>query len=594
MEEGGSEMRISHVEINNYRNIENISIDLGQTVVVVGENNSGKSNFLRAVTLPFLADEGGYSGKNLSWNDINNKAKEKYYSFLIANKEKIANGKITVEEFGEKLPFVSVEVEFLPETIEGYDVKDFSSEIIDGGIKYKLLYSFHPKNIKDIYNAVCEIIKAENVTEESYQVIKLSLLPTDMYEYSINVPGKGNVSYENISRFRYMLLAAERDEFSFSNNKIGSKSLVKLLQMKLNDKDKIEVEKKYSEFFETVKNLSGMDEILNWQSASDIANASEFIDSISILPNMPSMSSILNSVKLGYNDESLSFQGLGHRNMILLLVLMNALLDKSEEKSLMVLSIEEPEAHLCINNIKLVASFINAITADNKRIQTFCSTHSTEFINKLDLENIILMYNGQAHRLATAINAEERQYLSKNPNLDIYKLFMARRCVLVEGLTEELLIRAYLQSKKELSEIGVISFHKGYINIIEIWKKLNIGMNRKLAVIRDYDDQENAKQEHDKMANEQVCVSTTTTYTLEPEIVNAGDNYELLKNKYGERMGWNDMNPEELQNDWRNSKSFVMLQICQDLINGELDTFTMPEHINRALVFLSQNKELEQ
>ena len=594
MEEGGSEMRISHVEINNYRNIENISIDLGQTVVVVGENNSGKSNFLRAVTLPFLADEGGYSGKNLSWNDINNKAKEKYYSFLIANKEKIANGKITVEEFGKKLPFVSVEVEFLPETIEGYDVKDFSSEIIDGGIKYKLLYSFHPQNIKDIYNAVCEIIKAENVTEESYQVIKLSLLPTDMYEYSIAVPGKGNVSYENISRFRYMLLAAERDEFSFSNNKIGSKSLVKLLQMKLNDKDKIEVEKKYSEFFETVKNLSGMDEILNWQSASDIANASEFIDSISILPNMPSMSSILNSVKLGYNDESLSFQGLGHRNMILLLVLMNALLDKSEEKSLMVLSIEEPEAHLCINNIKLVASFINAITADNKRIQTFCSTHSTEFINKLDLENIILMHNGQAHRLATAINAEERQYLSKNPNLDIYKLFMARRCILVEGLTEELLIRAYLQSKKELSEIEVISFHKGYINIIEIWKKLNIGMNRKLAVIRDYDDQENAKQEHDKMANEQVCVSTTITYTLEPEIVNAGDNYKLLKNKYGKKMGWDDMNPEELQNDWRNSKSFVMLQICQDLINGELETFTMPEHINRALVFLSQNKELEQ
>lgn len=582
-------MKISHVKIRNYRNIEKVDVELGRTVVVVGENNSGKSNFLKALTFPFLADEGGYSGKNLSWNDINDKAKDSYYLYIIENKEKIISGEIEAEEFGYNIPIVSVEVELSPEEIEVYDVKDFSCEIIDEEIKYKLLYSYHPKNIKDIYTAVSEILKQEEVTEESYQVIRRSLLPTDMYEYSIIVPGKGNVSYEKLNRFRYMLLAAERDDFSF-NNKIGSKALVKLLQMKLKDSDKLEVEKKYSEFFETIKSLSGMDEILNWQNTSDIANATEFIDKISILPNMPSMSSILNSVKLGYNDESLSLQGLGHRNMILLLVLINALFDKSNDNSLMLLSVEEPEAHLCINNIKLVASFINSLTPCNTQVQVFCSTHSMEFINKLDLENIILFNNGQAYHLGTVIDQKERQYLSKNPNLDIYKLFVARRCILVEGLTEELLIRAYLQSRKELTEIEVISFHKGYSNIIEIWKKLNKGSDRKLAVVRDYDDQENAKQEHEGMANEQVCVSTTSAYTLEPEIVNAGDNYTLLKSKYGETMGWTKLTPDELQKDWRSSKSFVMLQICQDLKNGKLEGFSMPEHINIALEFLSNNE----
>lgn len=60
-------MKISRLIIKNYRNLKDIDICLGETVVLVGENNSGKSNLLRAVTLPFLTDESSFSGKSLSW-----------------------------------------------------------------------------------------------------------------------------------------------------------------------------------------------------------------------------------------------------------------------------------------------------------------------------------------------------------------------------------------------------------------------------------------------------------------------------------------------------------------------------------------------
>lgn len=65
-------MKITHVKIRNYRNLRDIDIGLAETVAIIGENNSGKSNFLKAITLPFLTDDNTHISKKLSWIDINN------------------------------------------------------------------------------------------------------------------------------------------------------------------------------------------------------------------------------------------------------------------------------------------------------------------------------------------------------------------------------------------------------------------------------------------------------------------------------------------------------------------------------------------
>ena len=70
--------------------------------------------------------------------------------------------------------------------------------------------------------------------------------------------------------------------------------------------------------------------------------------------------------------------------------------------------------------------------------------------------------------------------------------------------------------------------------------------------------------------------------------MNAGNNIEVLKKKYGSRFGWENMTADEVQNDWRNSKSFIMLDICQDLINGDLPDFVMPPHIQKVLDFMME------
>jgi predicted ATP-dependent endonuclease of OLD family len=582
-------MKITRIIIQNYRNLKAVDVHLSDTVAVIGENNSGKSNFLRAVTLPFLTDEYSQINKTLSWADINNSAKDEYYQSVIENQEKIKDGTITESEFLKFMPIVSVEVHLAPDETEGFFVKELSFDINDDEIIYGLKYEYKPSKPKDIFAAVKNILSKGELNQDTIKNVKMNLLPVEYYSYSIVVPGKESVSYDVLKLYKYTSLEAERDEFSRTKEKIGSKSLVKLLQSGLTNDDKLTVEKEYTSFFDKIKSVSKMDSLFNWQEATELKEAKEFFSHISILPNMPPMQSLLSSIRLGYSDAELSLQGLGYRNLILLLVLINSLAEKQKDMALNILTIEEPEAHLCINNIRLMVSFLKAFTSYNPTTQLFYSTHNTEFINKMDLKNVVVIHDGQAFSFIDELTDADRDYLTKNPNLDLFKLFFSKKCILFEGISEEMLIRAYIDSKTELSDIELLSFHKGFTEIIKIWKKVNDGTDNRLGIIRDYDNQDGAKEKHDAFDDGvYVCVRTTSEYTLEPEIVCTGNNYDILKEKYGKQFGWTDYSKDQMQSAWRDAKASDMLIICKDIANGELSDLQMPKHIQEVLDFLKK------
>lgn len=592
VKKGSEDLKITHVKIRNYRNLRDIDIGLAETVAIIGENNSGKSNFLKAITLPFLTDDNTHISKKLSWIDINNETRKCYYKKIILNQNKIRNDEITVEQFAEFLPTVSVEVNIQASGAEEYYVKDMSYAIEDGEIQYGIKYEFVPKNCADIFRVVKEVVSQTEINDANLKEVKMNLLPVEYYNYSIKVSDGSNVSYDTLRMFKYEALEAERDDFSKTKNQLGSKFLVDLLKDRLSDQDKLKIEKEYIHFFEALKEISDINDIINWQETSELKGAKKFFSHINILPNMPPMQSILSSVRLGYSEEELSMQGLGHRNLVLLFVLINSLLGKETDIALNVLTIEEPEAHLCINNTRLMVSFLKAFTDKNKTVQLFYSTHSTEFINKMNLKNVVVLHNGKAYSFADELEDEDFAYLAKNPNLDLFKLFFSKKCILFEGISEELLIRSYIDSKETLSDIEVLSFHKGFKKIMNVWKKVNEGSGNKLGIIRDYDNQSNAKKQHDKYNDDkEICVRTTEYYTLEPEIVNTGDNYKILKNKYGDVFGWNDMTDDQLTEAWKNAKATDMFTICKDLASGELEGFQMPKHIQDVIDFLSQESE---
>ena len=231
-------MRISRVRIDNYRNLRHVDVELGNIVALIGENNSGKSNFLRALSIPLSSDDTGTT-KRLSWFDINKDAKKQYYEFLKANRASIIDSSLTVEAFLPQIPTVTIQLDITPEATEHYDVKDIlvDKDSWTGGI----LYQFFIKKPEELLNRIRSVL----INEAEDDNVQMSLLPMELYDYSITVPGKGNkIPYDILSRFRTVELPAERDNFASDADRLGSKALSDLLQKGLTSGSQVKIEMK--------------------------------------------------------------------------------------------------------------------------------------------------------------------------------------------------------------------------------------------------------------------------------------------------------------------------------------------------------------
>ncbi|QWH15408.1 DUF2813 domain-containing protein (plasmid) [Bacillus mycoides] len=583
-------MKISQIQIKNYRNLKDINIKVNRLVIFIGENNSGKSNLLKAITLPFLNNEIGSMNKNLGWQDIGYSAKAKYFNFIQENLEYIKNGELLLENFIEALPVITVEVTFEPEDADEYYVHKWINTIDGTSPHYAIRYQFCVENPKDLLTHVSKILSDTDEIEN----IKMNLLPIEMFKYTIFVPfTQEQVAFNDLTKFKYNALAAERDEFSNKNTQLGSKALVNLLHNKLSEEQKVKVEQSYETFFTNLKEISNLESVFNWQEQSELENATDFFEKITLLPNMPSMNSLLNNVRLGFGEEYLNTQGLGYRNLVYLLVMMNSLKNTSDI-ALNILTIEEPEAHLCISNERLLASFINSIVNSSNQTQLFVSTHSSEFLNKLELKNVTVVSEGGAFSLESVLKPEQLNYLAKKPNLDFLKFLFSRRCILVEGPTEEMLIKSYLSTQtRSLNDIEVISLHKGFKTMLDIWLRVHQDSPNRIGIIRDFDDEPKAKENHEAYnIHDNIYVTTTTEYTLEPEFVKTGENFEKLKNYFISNHGWSDITtPEALSDKWRSAKANTMLKFCQDFGTGDLESIELPKHISSVLNFLQSGEK---
>jgi len=159
---------------------------------------------------------------------------------------------------------------------------------------------------------------------------------------------------------------------------------------------------------------------------------------------------------------------------------------------------------------------------------------------------------------------------------------------MVEGLSEELLLRAHNGSRKnKVNRTTILSFHKGFKNAISIWKTININSENKLAIIRDFDNQPNAKKEHEALDSNNVRSFTTSSYTLETEILKTGDNFKSLKALFADELVWNDIDDEKaLLEKWLGEKLTPMLTLCKAYSSGNLEKFELPSHIKEALDWL--------
>ena len=209
------------------------------------------------------------------------------------------------------------------------------------------------------------------------------------------------------------------------------------------------------------------------------------------------------------------------------------------------------------------------------------TSHNPNAINKLNFDNVIAISGNNAINFKFA-DPLLVSYLAKRPNFDILKLLFSNKIILVEGPSEEMLINTiFSNDTSNLNSIDVLSIgHKGFKMFLEIWLLLNKGnLNKKIGIIRDFDNQPKAKDDHDiyETENPNIFVRTTTEYTLEDEIVTNENNRNNLSKLFGVAN-----NSNSISEYMKSCKTESILTVCNAWQLNK-DLIIPPKHISEII-----------
>ncbi|NLS13835.1 AAA family ATPase [Vibrio sp. SM6] len=557
-------MYIRKVTIKNYRSFRFFKAQLQQLTVVIGENDTGKTNFFTALSLPLSGNQIDFNQKRLSVSDINKDAVIDFLKSVVDDE--------TEENQLTKIPKVSVTVEFA-DPKDAYETALLAKWIVADGDEetYKIRYDFKPKDDKDLLEVVKKSLAGKTLDD-----INWFTLPVELYDYQIvSVNNEKPIAYSDLKHVSVHSINAERDDFSESSSMKSNSIFTKLLMNTLNDDDKGQINTAYSEFFSAIEKTETFDKVIG--ANDDFENYDSIIKQLECTPNLPNLKNILSNITLKYGNEFLYQKGLGQRNLIYILILFAYY--KSCGDTFNLCCIEEPEAHLSVNNLRLVRDFIEKSSRNSgSLVQTIISTHNPSIINKLKISNV-LAFTGEKAISLSDTPTKLVDYLRKRPNFDILKLLFANKVILVEGPTEEMLISTYLSKQQALNDIDIIPIgQRGYTTFLDIWLTLNKdNQNKKIGVVRDYDDSEAAKARHNAYdtTHANVTVRTTKYYTLEIDLVETENNLALLNGLFKMEGDLTAVSDHMI-----NGKTARMLDVCDAMVDEEnpLD-IKLPAHI---------------
>lgn len=568
-------MYIRTVEIENYRAFRKFEIKLSPLSLIIGENEAGKTNLFSALTLPLNSNDISFNKKRLSVSDINREAIKDFYQAIIDDKED--------DEIKALIPKVRIEVEFTePKNIieDGVVGKWIIGEEADDS--YNIRYDFRPKDTDHFLKTAKDLLEGIKDIKDT----RWFNLPIELYDYDVTQSNNGlKVSYSDLRLISINSINAERDDFAESNTQKSNDILTKMLISSLLDSDKAKINSAYTSFFDAIENTETFEKIVT--PDPDFENFfDEIVDKLECIPNLPNLKSILSNITLKSGESYLYQRGLGYRNLVYIYLLFEFF--KGNKNALNLCCIEEPEAHLSVNNLRFATDFIYKSTQKGgSSLQTLISSHSPQVINKLELTNVIVLSGNDAIHL-TDSKKQLTNYLRKRPNFDILKLLLSNKTVLVEGTTEEMLINAILsRDNKNVSSLEVISIEQtGFTTFMDVWLQVNKGNTKKrLSIIRDYDDNDSTKDKHQKYDtdNDNIRVRTTTKYTLEDDLAEADGNLDRLNTLFNKKYKTSDEMAEFL----KKSKAERMLNVADSILDEEnKNPITLPKHIQEALDFM--------
>lgn len=574
-------MYIKKVNIQNFRNFKDYSIELKPFSLIIGENDVGKSNFLEALCLPLSNNDFQRRNNSLKLSDFNRNAIDDFIEYIVENRGQIESdikNENDLSELYKLIPKVEVSIWFV-EAKTSYEralLKDWIDEDEENEIGYGIKYIFQPRKNIDIIEYLLEVSSKGDITSFIY--------PVNLYDFNIvSTNNQKRIMYKKLANFGISVINAERDTFSENEHQKSNKLVSELLERNLDNADRSKIHNAYVDFFSSIEDAKSFKKAFEHLEKADYVNITDYVEAIKLTPNFPNLKNIFSNISVGYGSEFLYQRGLGTRNFVLMMLLFSYYYSNTETYNL--ICVEEPESHLCVNNFNLVLDYIEkSIDSKNSMTQVFITSHSPKIINKLRLNNVVVLTNKEPISFST-IDERLVKYLSKRPNFDILKLLFSSKVILVEGPTEEMFINSLLSvNKKYLSDIEVIAVgHKGFRTYLDIWLKLNNGNeNRKIGVIRDFDDQPKAKSDHDEYdeLHSNIMVRTTKKYTFEDDLVLGKKNRDEINKLY--KCG---TSVEEVSGYLKEDKAMNMFDLSVAIADRKVE-IEAPNHIKDVLKWM--------
>lgn len=492
---------ISKVKIKNYRNFKDVDVRLGHKQIIIGENNVGKTNFLKALQLildPTLSDE----DRMLEESDFNdtlvNPMENKEEIVIEVFIENYSNNKtiLTVfqdatvkEEKGKEV--LKLTYRFFPYIDDAGNI-EYQYNIFKGNDETKKFGSYERKYLN------LKVIKALRDVESEIRNSRTSPIQRMLKDYAIDKKDLEHIAEEYRKNGEEILNLDELVDLTKNINKrfgaiLGSDDFDVSLQAMEISPGRV---------------LSSLKLLMAQRNTSDISLGLNNILYISMILQMlqdktvPSLikedkynelivlaggDTVKDTYEQSQNSNYFLKEGISDVQYKKLYSFMSKNMPISN--AVTILAIEEPEAHLHPVNQRLIYKDV----IQNSNNSVLLTTHSTHITAIAPINSIVHLHNDgmretEIHATAT-MQMDEGEFLDVERYLDVKRgeIYLGKAVLLVEGIAEEYLIPRFAELLgKPLDEKGIIVCNINCTNFTPYVKLLH-SLAIPYAVITDGD-----------------------------------------------------------------------------------------------------------
>jgi putative ATP-dependent endonuclease of OLD family len=424
-------MRFCNLSIKNFRNFENINIDLSNQNIFFGLNDVGKTNLLYALRYVFDKDIRKYY---LIDSDFYNKNIDKPIEIiLILDISDIDNSDCQKLRAKLKGALLSTHNQVFIKLYAQYDKKEMIAiPILSWGGDLQHLQDMKPRGYMFEIDYVFNVIYIDSYVD-LYSLFK-----------------------KNVNQL-------------IKNENAGDEKIL------------LEIQKNVDELNAKVASLSGIKEFEEKIAPEYNKFRNEGV-SISIKSEIAVKglySNVIPYIKQD-NDENLYPTAGEGRKKLLVYSIFDILADKNKDKKINIFLIEEPENHL---HKSLQIALSQILFTDNKYSYLFVTTHSPYVLYEMDNVNLVRIFNERKITGKSTFYKVPKDYEKnrKMLNQGLSEAIFANKVLLVEGASERLLFSKVLSVIKPFYEadgtyilsVDGVGFEK-YFSILDGLKIVNV------------------------------------------------------------------------------------------------------------------------